>query len=668
MVRVFVNHCDTGLGKALCAALRSFPSGRNFVYGTLSEEGATEPKSVRRVVPKSNKKALVRTLPQCSVVVYSMENSDREELSLILMALNQYDFEKPFTFILVSSAVTWGETPLPEPAEGEEPATKLSDAQFASRTPCKGYESWYDIEQQVVGLRKKNNVETFIVTAGVLFGNGEEALHDLFKGAWLSEPTPLNFLEGDNFVPTCHVKDCAQLVKHIAATEDRAATFGEDKCCFIAVDNAELTQKEIVQGITKHLMDGYDPVTQEDYVPPAWLSLNLKLQASAPLTGGEIELAYPNGPIADLKKVTSEFTKARNLRPICVVVTGPPLVGKSVPSMIIAEHFNLPYVSSASVLQEARQSRSQVGSDLRMALEELRAPTDTPGGGRITDDQLQKVFKWKLQSNACKFRGYVLDGYPRTMDDAAALFLEEEEILDDNGDPVPKGEDETRAMVPSKAMPQFVISLEGSKETLLRRCAQVAADSEKQQKDHNDEQGLERRFLKWEDMIAKSGSCVEFFQDQKIECLTLDIDHEGAALGSDTGDLFEMIRLYMERKGRPNNYLKSGDDVDKERLEAMLKQEQAELEAKQAGQSKKAADTKAAAMDSGQDGERLILIDQHESRQAELAAKPLRPFLMHCAIPALSDALVELCRGNPADPIEFLASYLEDEATRDFLK
>jgi hypothetical protein len=195
----------------------------------------------------------------------------------------------------------------------------------------------------------------------------------------------------------------------------------------------------------------------------------------------------------------------------------------------------------------------------------------------------------------------------------------------------------------------------------------VAADSEKQLKDHNDEQGLERRFLKWEDMITKNGSCVEFFQEQKIECLTLDIDHEGAALGSDTADLFEMIRLYMERLGRPNNYLKSGDDVDKERLEAMLKQEQAEMEAKEAGQGKKAADTKAAAVDSGHDGERLILIDQHESRQAELAAKPLRPFLMNCAIPALSDALVELCRANPADPVEFLAAYLEDEATRDFL-
>merc|ERR1712182_23805 len=108
-------------------------------------------------------------------------------------------------------------------------------------------------------------------------------------------------------------------------------------------------------------------------------------------------------------------------------------------------------------------------------------------------------------------------------------------------------------------------------------------------------------------------------------------------------------------------------DVDKKRAEEMLKLEQAEREAKEAGQIKMAAESKAAALDPGMDGERLICIDQHESRQAELAAKPLRPFLMYSAIPALSDALVELCRANPADPIEFLAAYLEAEATRDFL-
>ena len=33
-----------------------------------------------------------------------------------------------------------------------------------------------------MSLNAKNNCEGYVVTAGVLYGNGEEALHDLFKG------------------------------------------------------------------------------------------------------------------------------------------------------------------------------------------------------------------------------------------------------------------------------------------------------------------------------------------------------------------------------------------------------------------------------------------------------------------------------------------------------
>ena len=39
----------------------------------------------------------------------------------MLGSLETYDFEKPFTFVLVSSAESWGATKIPEPAEGEEP-------------------------------------------------------------------------------------------------------------------------------------------------------------------------------------------------------------------------------------------------------------------------------------------------------------------------------------------------------------------------------------------------------------------------------------------------------------------------------------------------------------------------------------------------------------------
>ena len=46
---------------------------------------------------------------------------------------------------------------------------------------------------------------------------------------------------------------------------------------------------------------------------------------------------------------------------------------------------------------------------------------------------------------------------------------------------------------------------------------------------------------------------------------------------------------------------------------------------------------------------------QEQEREAWLK-RPLRPFLMDCAVPALSDALVELCRASPEDPLECAAA------------
>lgn len=42
--------------------------------------------------------------------------------------------------------------------------------------------------------------------------------------------------------------------------------------------------------------------------------------------------------------------------------------------------------------------------------------------GRLDDELLTQIFKIKLSSPPCQNQGYVLDGYPKTMDQAQSLF------------------------------------------------------------------------------------------------------------------------------------------------------------------------------------------------------------------------------------------------------
>ena len=50
----------------------------------------------------------------------------------------------------------------------------------------------------------------------------------------------------------------------------------------------------------------------------------------------------------------------------------------------------------------------------------------------------------------------------------------------------------------------------------------------------------------------------KFFQDAKTECFEMQADGESY-------EMFESMRIYIERFGRPNNYLKKMDELNKQR-------------------------------------------------------------------------------------------------------
>ena len=70
---------------------------------------------------------------------------------------------------------------------------------------------------------KRENVKTYVVAAGVLYGKGEAILNNHFKKAWLQDPLR------DNLVPTVHVTDLARMVKKIYESKpERQYIFGID--------------------------------------------------------------------------------------------------------------------------------------------------------------------------------------------------------------------------------------------------------------------------------------------------------------------------------------------------------------------------------------------------------------------------------------------------------
>lgn len=43
---------------------------------------------------------------------------------------------------------------------------------------------------------------------------------------------------------------------------------------------------------------------------------------------------------------------------------------------------------------------------------------------RIPDNFLYKIFQWRLEQNDCRYRGYVLEGFPRNYEQSVVFIIE----------------------------------------------------------------------------------------------------------------------------------------------------------------------------------------------------------------------------------------------------
>jgi len=103
--------------------------------------------------------------------------------------------------------------PTPKPIK-YKPAPFL-EADFATRVSPSKYEQYKTIEDLVLSI-KKDNLQGYVISAGVLYGSGERVFSHHFRKAWMEQPKALPYLgEGDNNVPTIHVKDLARFVKYV---------------------------------------------------------------------------------------------------------------------------------------------------------------------------------------------------------------------------------------------------------------------------------------------------------------------------------------------------------------------------------------------------------------------------------------------------------------------
>ena len=94
-----------------------------------------------------------------------------------------------------------------------------------------------------------------------------------------------------------------------------------------------------------------------------------------------------------------------------LLIFGPPGAGKGTQSVLIAERLHIKHLSTGDVLRNAVEEKSELG---------LKAKATIESGSLVSDDIMIGIIYDALKVKGMR-KGFILDGFPRTIKQAAAL-------------------------------------------------------------------------------------------------------------------------------------------------------------------------------------------------------------------------------------------------------
>lgn len=94
-----------------------------------------------------------------------------------------------------------------------------------------------------------------------------------------------------------------------------------------------------------------------------------------------------------------------------ILLMGPPGAGKGTQAAKLVEEYKIPHISTGDMFRAAVKNQTELGKKAKACMDQ---------GRLVPDDVTIGIVRERLSQDDCK-KGFILDGFPRTVDQAQAL-------------------------------------------------------------------------------------------------------------------------------------------------------------------------------------------------------------------------------------------------------
>lgn len=604
------------------------------VYGS-------SPKWVNETQKFADRNALKAHLETCDIIVFDLL-SQLDDASWAVQALfdSADTWEKPKTFIAISSIMTWAKTKV----EGDDSEASITEDEFRRRKCHPNFKAHLAVEKNIIKCGKKPNLKTYVIASGLVYHAGDCIFHYIFKSAWHNAPATECYGDGSNILPVIYMDDLASIVVEVAESSP------ENKY-LLALDDSKHSYFDIVKAISDAVGNG-----QVKKVPKENAFLNKDLEQSdfdmimtnLRLDPGHtkemsLEWKYETGLIENVQQLVQEYKDARGLSALRLVIHGPPLSGKTYFAQLIANHFGIHLIDSEQVVKNAlaRLERRVAGNLLpEEAEEEIEGDKELLGeikefaknnNGKCPPEHISNFIRDVIKSVPCRNQGYILDGYLTTIEQAKEIFKPLEESRDND----------------LEVKPDFVISLQSTDEFIKYRVMKMPESVIVE--NNYTEDILTRRLEEFRAINTDENSILNFFDEIEVHPLIINVEK------NDTKAVMDLVSKHV---GPPHNY---GPSVEKI-MEIRHQEEEAKAKeaagAEEERRNRQKEEVERHEKEVKEWNLQLEEVGRQEQEALEAQSIPLRNYLMKYIMPTLTSGLIEVCKAKPVDPIDYLAEFL----------